>query len=89
MIGTGGLARSICYSLAGSRVPTQVSVVGRDIGKAAEICYVAGARAFAAITVDLDLLPAGAALIWLALALVAREQGPALPAHPEAGARAA
>ncbi|NDU71835.1 hypothetical protein GWI34_04220 [Actinomadura sp. DSM 109109] len=43
---------------------------------------------FAVITAGLDLLPAGAAMIWLALVPFARERG-ALGAGPEAGARAA
>lgn len=44
---------------------------------------------FVAITANLDLLPAGAAVIWLALVLVTREQSPSSPAHPGARARVA
>ncbi|WP_285707036.1 DUF6002 family protein [Microtetraspora sp. NBRC 16547] len=49
VIGTGGLARSICYALAvcGTQ-PIRVLVAGRDHGRAAEVCYVAAARAAAA-----------------------------------------
>ncbi|MFI0357789.1 hypothetical protein [Actinomadura sp. 9N407] len=52
------------------------------------------ALGFAGITLDLDLLPAGAALIWLALFLSTREpstreQSPSSPAYPRAEARVA
>ncbi|MGK5551886.1 hypothetical protein ACSNOI_09760 [Actinomadura kijaniata] len=43
---------------------------------------------FVAITLDLDLLPAGAALIWIALALVTREPSPSSPARRRAHAAA-
>jgi len=42
---------------------------------------------FVAITVNLDLLPAGAALIWLALLPFTREQSPSSPVNPGARAR--
>ncbi|MEU9844354.1 hypothetical protein AB0C69_34650 [Actinomadura sp. NPDC048032] len=45
--------------------------------------------AFVVITVDLDLLPAGAALIWLALFPHTREQSQSIPAHRAAKASAA
>ena len=44
---------------------------------------------FVALTVDLDLLPAGAALIWLALVPFTRGQGPSPLAHREPNARVA
>ncbi|MEV4671255.1 hypothetical protein AB0K34_06345 [Actinomadura sp. NPDC049382] len=43
---------------------------------------------FVAITLDLNLLPAGAALIWLALVPCIRVQGSPAPARSGAGARA-
>ncbi len=43
---------------------------------------------FVAITLDLNLLPAGAALIWLALVPCTRVQGSPAPARSGAGARA-
>ncbi|WP_067832684.1 hypothetical protein [Actinomadura kijaniata] len=43
---------------------------------------------FVTITLDLDLLPAGAALIWLALALATREPSPSSPARHRAPAAA-
>lgn len=43
---------------------------------------------FVAITLDLNLLPAGAALIWLALVPCTRVQGSSSPARSGAGARA-
>ncbi|HEX2313539.1 MAG TPA: hypothetical protein VHJ17_07405 [Thermomonospora sp.] len=47
------------------------------------------ALGFVTITLNLDLLPAGAALIWLALTLATRRQTPAFPAHREARTRVA
>ncbi|MFA1546943.1 hypothetical protein [Actinomadura chokoriensis] len=44
---------------------------------------------FVAITIDLDLLPAGAALIWLALVPFTREQSPSSPTHVRTEARVA
>ncbi|QKW39317.1 hypothetical protein HUT06_39175 [Actinomadura sp. NAK00032] len=44
---------------------------------------------FVAITINLDLLPAGAALIWLALVPHTRDQVPSSPARPETSARVA
>lgn len=43
---------------------------------------------FVAITLDLNLLPAGAALIWLALVPCTRVQGSSAPARSGVGARA-
>ncbi|MEU9867728.1 hypothetical protein AB0C87_07735 [Actinomadura sp. NPDC048021] len=45
--------------------------------------------AFVVITADLDLLPAGAALIWLALLPHTREQSQSIPAHRAAKSSAA
>jgi hypothetical protein len=49
VVGTGRLARAVCYSLAtlGHRLPagTRVLVVGRRPGPAAELCHIASARA--------------------------------------------
>ncbi|MEU7003418.1 hypothetical protein [Nonomuraea sp. NPDC046570] len=45
LVGTGGLARAICYSLAGNPHPARVLVIGRDAAKAAAIAYVAATRA--------------------------------------------
>lgn len=47
------------------------------------------AAGFVAITADLDLLPAGAAVIWLALAPFTRAQSPSSRRRPRAEARAA
>ncbi|MFC4857838.1 hypothetical protein [Actinophytocola glycyrrhizae] len=49
MVGTGALARSICYSLAVlCAVPVRVEVSGRDQRRAEEVCFVAGTRAVTA-----------------------------------------
>ncbi|NRQ32614.1 potassium transporter TrkA [Nonomuraea sp. NN258] len=46
VIGTGGLARGLCYALATvTRIPLTVVVVGRDQERAAEVRYVSAARA--------------------------------------------
>ncbi|MEV2271297.1 hypothetical protein [Nonomuraea africana] len=46
VIGTGGLARGLCYALATTtRIPLDVVVVGRRQERAAEVCYVAATRA--------------------------------------------
>ncbi len=46
IVGTGSLGRSICYSIAASwRKSAKVVVVGRDPAQAAEVTYVAAARA--------------------------------------------
>ncbi|MFE3450372.1 hypothetical protein ACFXJ8_15710 [Nonomuraea sp. NPDC059194] len=46
VIGTGGLARGLCYALATiTRTPLDVVVVGRTQERAAEVCYVGAARA--------------------------------------------
>ncbi|RJL21440.1 potassium transporter TrkA [Bailinhaonella thermotolerans] len=46
VIGTGGLARGLCYALAVTAgAPLDVVVVGRSPERAAEVCYVASARA--------------------------------------------
>ncbi|WP_242910821.1 hypothetical protein [Actinomadura terrae] len=44
---------------------------------------------FVAIALDLDLLPVGAALIWIALALCTRDRNSSSPVRPGAGAHAA
>lgn len=45
LLGSGALARSVCYSLAVSAVPMTVTVAARDGDKAAEVAYVGNARA--------------------------------------------
>ena len=45
LIGTGSLARSICYSLADTARGGQVTILGRDPSTVREIAIVAGARA--------------------------------------------
>lgn len=46
MVGSGSLARSVCYSVATEvAAPVRVSILARDGVKAAEIAFVAGARA--------------------------------------------
>jgi hypothetical protein len=46
VVGTGSLARSICYAVAAvGRRPARVTVLGRSAAAAAEVAYVAGARA--------------------------------------------
>lgn len=45
LLGSGALARSVCYSLAVSAVPMTVTVAARDGAKAAELAYVGNARA--------------------------------------------
>ena len=48
MVGTGSLSRAACYSLAAvCAVPAHVVVIGRNIDKARQLCFVAGARAAA------------------------------------------
>lgn len=69
VIGTGGLARAVCYALAAATQPVRVLVLGRDPVKTAEICWISGARAIGtsdappAVTfqpVTVDLAAAGA-----------------------------
>ncbi|MFF3786221.1 hypothetical protein [Streptomyces sp. NPDC001933] len=48
VIGTGGLARAVCYALAAGTRPVRVLVLGRDPVKTAEICWISGARAIGA-----------------------------------------
>src|SRR2546430_2404538 len=45
LLGSGALARSVCYSLAVSAIPMTVTVAARDGAKAAELAYVGNARA--------------------------------------------
>jgi hypothetical protein len=45
LLGSGALARSVCYSLAVSPSPMTVTVAARDGDKAAEVAYVGNARA--------------------------------------------
>lgn len=45
LLGSGALARSVCYSLAVSAVPMTVTIAARDGAKAAELAYVGNARA--------------------------------------------
>lgn len=45
IVGTGGLAGAVCYSLAASSRPVRVLVLGRNAQRLAEICYIANARA--------------------------------------------
>lgn len=45
LIGTGSLARSICYALADTPRGGQVTILGRDAGAVREIAIVASARA--------------------------------------------
>jgi hypothetical protein len=46
ILGSGSLAKSICYSLAATgRTDSTVSVVSRSASNAAEVCYVANVRA--------------------------------------------
>jgi hypothetical protein len=45
LLGSGALARSVCYSLAVSAIPMTVTVAARDGDKAAEVAYVGNARA--------------------------------------------
>lgn len=45
LLGSGALARSVCYSLAVSPIPMTVTVAARDGDKAAEVAYVGNARA--------------------------------------------
>lgn len=45
LIGTGSLARSICYALADTMPGGQVTIIGRDAGAVREIAIVAGGRA--------------------------------------------
>ncbi|WP_433473636.1 hypothetical protein ACQPZP_33195 [Spirillospora sp. CA-142024] len=64
----------------------QLAVVTPGRKVVAVLSPVLVALGFVAITANLDLLPAGAAVIWLALVLVTRKQGPS--SSPHAGARA-
>lgn len=63
LVGTGSLARAACAALAQlATAPTEVVVVGRAAGRAAEVCYLAGTRAalagrpvtFRPVAADLD-----------------------------------
>src|SRR2546423_6558163 len=45
LLGSGALARSVCYSLAVGAIPMTVTVAARDGAKAAEVAYVGNARA--------------------------------------------
>ena len=48
MVGTGGLARAVCYSLAAVATgPAHAIVIGRCPDKATQLCFVANARAAA------------------------------------------
>lgn len=51
VLGTGGLARGLCYALATTtRLPLDLVVVGRRQGRSDEVCYVGAARAALADT---------------------------------------
>jgi hypothetical protein len=67
----------------------QFAVVTPGPKAVAALSPVLTALGFVAITLDLNLLPAGAALIWLALVPLTREQSPISPALPGARARMA
>jgi hypothetical protein len=67
----------------------QVAVITPGRKAAAALSPVLVTVGFVAITLNLDLLPAGAALIWLALAPFTREQLPSSAAHARATARVA
>lgn len=67
----------------------QFAVVTPGRKAVATLSPVLVALGFVAITLDLDLLPAGAALIWLALVPFTRERSPSFPAHAGAAARTA
>jgi hypothetical protein len=45
LLGSGALARSVCYSLAVSAIPMTLTVAARNGSKAAEIAYVGNVRA--------------------------------------------
>jgi len=45
LLGSGALARSVCYSLTVSATPMTVTIAARDGDKAAEVAYVGNARA--------------------------------------------
>ncbi|MBG0828718.1 potassium transporter TrkA [Planomonospora sp. ID67723] len=45
VIGTGGLARAVCYALAVTGPPAQVTVIGRDPARTAEVCHISMVRA--------------------------------------------
>ncbi|MGV9302377.1 hypothetical protein ACWDLG_03300 [Nonomuraea sp. NPDC003727] len=45
VIGTGGLARAVCYALAVIGPPAHVTVIGRDPARTADLCHVGMARA--------------------------------------------
>lgn len=67
----------------------QLAVVTPGRKAVAALSPVLVALGFVVIMLDLDLLPAGAALIWLALVRFTREQGPSSPEHLGTGARVA
>ncbi|GAA2800692.1 potassium transporter TrkA [Nonomuraea dietziae] len=45
VIGTGGLARAVCYALAVTGPSARITVIGRDPARTAELCHVGMARA--------------------------------------------
>ncbi|WP_433260482.1 hypothetical protein ACQPZF_24250 [Actinosynnema sp. CS-041913] len=46
VVGTGDLARAVCYSLAAvATTSVEVVVIGRSAGKTEQLCYIANARA--------------------------------------------
>ncbi|MEU4445423.1 hypothetical protein AB0K14_26340 [Actinosynnema sp. NPDC050801] len=58
VIGTGDLARAVCYSLAAvGRTSVEVVVVGRSVDKVNQLCYVANARAATAGRTGLAFTP--------------------------------
>jgi hypothetical protein len=77
----------VLFMLGLTALLVQYAVVGPRRGPAA-LGAVLLALAFVGITANLDLLPAGAALIWLALFPHTREQSQPIPAHRRAKARA-
>ncbi|MEU4820602.1 hypothetical protein ACLQ2P_25720 [Actinomadura citrea] len=70
----------VLFMLGLTALLVQYAVVGPRRGTAAASAVLL-VLAFAGITADLDLLPAGAALIWLALFPHTREQIQPAPAH--------
>ncbi|GAA3474725.1 hypothetical protein [Nonomuraea roseola] len=45
VIGTGGLARAVCYALAVTGPSARITVIGRDPARTAELCHIGMARA--------------------------------------------
>ncbi|HWM03116.1 MAG TPA: hypothetical protein VNP92_12365 [Actinophytocola sp.] len=59
VLGTGSLARAVCYSLAAvCRAPVDVVVVGRSEERSRQVAYVAGTRAVSGANADIGFRPA-------------------------------